>query len=211
MTSLQTLFEQVPLTQLLRQQSVSVVHDPPFAWQKLGVAHTVPSQTPLQQGTPEAHAAPVRRQAGVMPPSGPPLTLPGPFPGGLTDPLQLQAPNVRTAPRDQRRRNGREIRIEDILRERQAGSTRRDGKSMIAPIARPVEEAEVRSLRTRSANPRARRRLCACLHFAAAAPRSSRRASRVLGLQASTHPPGSFNEARFLKTPSTCSRGSVSR
>jgi hypothetical protein len=36
-------------------------------------------------------------------------------------------------------------------------------------------------------------------------------ASRVLGLQASTLPPGSIDEARFLKTPSACSPGSVSR
>jgi hypothetical protein len=30
-TSLQMLSEQVPLLQLLRQQSVSLLHDPPFA------------------------------------------------------------------------------------------------------------------------------------------------------------------------------------
>jgi len=155
LTSLQTLFEQVPLTQLLRQQSVSVLHDPPFAWQKLGVAHTVPSQTPLQQGTPDAHAVPVTRQAGLMPPSGPPSFPPPTLAGGLTDPLQLHAPNVRTAPRDQRSRNARDVCIEDVLRERRAGRARRDGRSMIAPIARSVEEVEVGSLRMQSANRRA--------------------------------------------------------
>jgi hypothetical protein len=159
LTSLQTLFEQVPLTQLLRQQSVSVVQDPPFAWQTLGVAHTVPSQTPLQQGTPEAHAAPVTRQAGVGPPSGPPSlpppTLPGPFPGGLTDPLQLHAPNVRTAPRDQRTRSAREVCIENVLRERRAGRSRNDASSIIAALAPRVEEVKVGSLRMQSANRRA--------------------------------------------------------
>ena len=90
-TSLQTLLEQVPFTQLFRQQSVSVPQESPLAAQKVGVAQTVPSQTPLQQGTPEAHAAPVVEQAAVLPPSLPPSvpTLPGPL---LTEPLQLHAP-----------------------------------------------------------------------------------------------------------------------
>jgi hypothetical protein len=57
-TSLQIWSEQVPLTQLLRQQSVLVVHDPPFAWQNCGTAHTVPSQMPLQHGMPETHVEP---------------------------------------------------------------------------------------------------------------------------------------------------------
>ena len=116
-TSVQTLLEQVPLTQLLRQQSVSVLQESPLAAQKLGAPHVVPSQTPLQQGTPEAHAAPVVRQAAVPPPSVPPSvpTFPGPFPGLLTEPLQLHAPSVRRAPMAHRTRKGLEICIDEVL------------------------------------------------------------------------------------------------
>jgi len=105
------------LTQLLRQQSVSVLQESPLAAQKLGVAHTVPSQIPLQHGAPEAHVAPVVRQAGEGPASGPPSvpTLPGPLPGLLTEPLQLHAPKVRMAPMAQRTRNALEVNIEDVL------------------------------------------------------------------------------------------------
>jgi len=91
----------------------------------------------------------------------PPPTFPGPFPGGLTDPLQLHAPNVRTAPRAERTRNAREVCIEKVPREWRAGAVRRDCGSMIAPITRAVEESEVRSVRMQSANQRAWRRLYA--------------------------------------------------
>jgi hypothetical protein len=79
------LVEQVPLRQLFRQQSVPVVHEPPLAWQKVPVEHTVPSQVPPQHGRPLSHAAP---DATQVPPS---VSEFGGFPPPLTEPLQLQA------------------------------------------------------------------------------------------------------------------------
>ena len=154
-TSLQTLFEQVPLTQLLRQQSVSVLQESPLAWQKVGTAQAVPSQTPLQQGTPEAQAAPVVRHAGVLPPSGPPSFPPFTFPGLLTDPLQLHALVVSTAPMAARTRKALEVCIEDVLEVRRATAWRRDAGSIIPAFEPRVEEVEVGSLRMQSASRRA--------------------------------------------------------
>ena len=82
---MQSLSEQVPLTQLFRQQSVPVVHEPPLAWQKVPLEHTEPSQVPPQHGRPVSHAAPA---ATHVPPS---VSEFGLFPPPFTEPLQLQA------------------------------------------------------------------------------------------------------------------------
>ena len=160
-TSVQSLFEHEPLTQLLRQQSVSVLQESPSALQNVGSAQTVPLHTPLQHGVPETQVAPDRTQEEARPPSGPPSvpdppSEPGPF--GLfellTDPEQSQAPNVRTAPMADRTKNALELDIEEILCAPH-GKARREDAEMIPPLAPGVEDVEVCSLRMQSAIRRA--------------------------------------------------------
>jgi len=124
-TSVHCLLPQLPLTQLLRQQSVSTAQEPPGAWQNVGSVHVVPSQTPLQHGLPETHARPELMQAppatppsgrSTIPPSGPPSEpLFWLFPPLLTEPAQSHAAKVTRPPMAQRTRNARDWCIEGVL------------------------------------------------------------------------------------------------